>query len=99
VVRSSFALDIFIRILLFSFIGVAWNLMGGYAKQLRSATPLFRARRLDLHHHQVDSAFRHGSGWPPRHRRDAGEPADRLAVFPPAWAPISPSPHIATAQA
>src|SRR5450755_1012625 len=34
VVRSSFALDIFIRILLFSFIGVAWNLMGGYAKQL-----------------------------------------------------------------
>ena len=26
--------DIFIRILLFSFIGVAWNLMGGYAKQL-----------------------------------------------------------------
>jgi branched-chain amino acid transport system permease protein len=34
VVKSSFALDIFIRILLFSFIGVAWNLMGGYAKQL-----------------------------------------------------------------
>jgi branched-chain amino acid transport system permease protein len=33
-VTSSFALDIFIRILLFSFIGVAWNLMGGYAKQL-----------------------------------------------------------------
>jgi branched-chain amino acid transport system permease protein len=33
-VRSSFAIDIFIRILLFSFIGVAWNLMGGYAKQL-----------------------------------------------------------------
>ena len=33
-VKSSFALDIFIRILLFSFIGVAWNLMGGYAKQL-----------------------------------------------------------------
>ena len=26
--------DIFIRILLFSFIGTAWNLMGGYAKQL-----------------------------------------------------------------
>ena len=34
VVKSSFALDIFIRILLFSFIGVAWNLIGGYAKQL-----------------------------------------------------------------
>ena len=34
VVTSSFAVDIFIRILLFSFIGVAWNLMGGYAKQL-----------------------------------------------------------------
>jgi branched-chain amino acid transport system permease protein len=34
VVHSSFAIDIFIRILLFSFIGVAWNLMGGYAKQL-----------------------------------------------------------------
>ena len=33
-VTSSFAIDIFIRILLFSFIGVAWNLMGGYAKQL-----------------------------------------------------------------
>jgi len=34
VVKSSFAVDIFIRILLFSFIGTAWNLMGGYAKQL-----------------------------------------------------------------
>ncbi len=34
VVTSSFAINIFIRILLFSFIGVAWNLMGGYAKQL-----------------------------------------------------------------
>jgi branched-chain amino acid transport system permease protein len=34
VVRSAFAIDIFIRVLLFSFIGVAWNLMGGYAKQL-----------------------------------------------------------------
>src|ERR1700675_2718955 len=34
VVKSSFAIDIFIRILMFSFIGVAWNLMGGYAKQL-----------------------------------------------------------------
>jgi branched-chain amino acid transport system permease protein len=34
VVKSSFAIEIFIRILLFSFIGVAWNLMGGYAKQL-----------------------------------------------------------------
>jgi branched-chain amino acid transport system permease protein len=33
-VKSSFAIDIFIRILLFAFIGVAWNLMGGYAKQL-----------------------------------------------------------------
>jgi branched-chain amino acid transport system permease protein len=34
VATSSFAIDISIRILLFSFIGVAWNLMGGYAKQL-----------------------------------------------------------------
>jgi branched-chain amino acid transport system permease protein len=33
-VSSNFAIDIFIRILLFAFIGVAWNLMGGYAKQL-----------------------------------------------------------------
>lgn len=34
VVTSHFAIDICIRILLFAFIGVAWNLMGGYAKQL-----------------------------------------------------------------
>jgi branched-chain amino acid transport system permease protein len=34
VVTSRFALDIFIRVLLFAYIGVAWNLMGGYAKQL-----------------------------------------------------------------
>jgi branched-chain amino acid transport system permease protein len=34
VVSDSFTLDIFIRVLLFAFIGVAWNLMGGYAKQL-----------------------------------------------------------------
>jgi branched-chain amino acid transport system permease protein len=34
VVTSRFAVDIFIRVLLFAFIGVAWNLMGGYAKQL-----------------------------------------------------------------
>ncbi|MGA8468330.1 MAG: branched-chain amino acid ABC transporter permease, partial [Pseudolabrys sp.] len=34
VVKSSFAVDILIRVLLFSFIGSAWNLMGGYAKQL-----------------------------------------------------------------
>ena len=33
-VTDPFAVDIFIRILLFAFIGVAWNLMGGYAKQL-----------------------------------------------------------------
>ena len=33
-VKSSFAIDIFVRILLFAFIGTAWNLMGGYAKQL-----------------------------------------------------------------
>jgi branched-chain amino acid transport system permease protein len=33
-VSSPFAIDIFIRVLLFAFIGVAWNLMGGYAKQL-----------------------------------------------------------------
>jgi branched-chain amino acid transport system permease protein len=31
---SPFAIDICIRVLLFAFIGVAWNLMGGYAKQL-----------------------------------------------------------------
>src|SRR5690349_18206173 len=34
VVKSSFAVEILIRVLLFSFIGSAWNLMGGYAKQL-----------------------------------------------------------------
>jgi len=34
VVKSAFALDILIRILLFAFIGTAWNLLGGYAKQL-----------------------------------------------------------------
>jgi branched-chain amino acid transport system permease protein len=34
VTTSSFAISIFIRVLLFAFIGVAWNLMGGYAKQL-----------------------------------------------------------------
>lgn len=34
VVTSRFAVDIFIRVLLFAFIGVAWNLIGGYAKQL-----------------------------------------------------------------
>jgi branched-chain amino acid transport system permease protein len=31
---GAFIIDIFIRILLFAFIGVAWNLMGGYARQL-----------------------------------------------------------------
>jgi branched-chain amino acid transport system permease protein len=34
VVTSSFALEIFVRILLFAFIGTSWNLLGGYAKQL-----------------------------------------------------------------
>jgi branched-chain amino acid transport system permease protein len=34
VVKSSFALDVLIRVLLFAFIGTAWNLLGGYAKQL-----------------------------------------------------------------
>jgi branched-chain amino acid transport system permease protein len=34
VVKSSFALEILIRVLLFAFIGTAWNLLGGYAKQL-----------------------------------------------------------------
>jgi len=34
VVSNRFAIDICIRVLLFAFIGVAWNLMGGYAKQL-----------------------------------------------------------------
>jgi branched-chain amino acid transport system permease protein len=33
-IPSPFAIDIFIRVLLFAFVGVAWNLMGGYAKQL-----------------------------------------------------------------
>jgi len=33
VVKSSFALDVLIRILLFAFIGTACNLLGGYAKQ------------------------------------------------------------------
>ena len=34
VVSNRFAIDVAIRVLLFAFIGVAWNLMGGYAKQL-----------------------------------------------------------------
>ena len=34
VVKNAFAIDILIRILLFAFIGTAWNLLGGYAKQL-----------------------------------------------------------------
>lgn len=34
IVSDPFAVDIFIRVLLFAFIGVAWNLLGGYAKQL-----------------------------------------------------------------
>ena len=34
IVTSRFAIDILIRVLLFAFIGVAWNLIGGYAKQL-----------------------------------------------------------------
>jgi branched-chain amino acid transport system permease protein len=33
VVKGPFALDILIRILLFAFIGTAWNLLGGYARQ------------------------------------------------------------------
>lgn len=33
-ITSSFALEILVRILLFAFIGTAWNLLGGYAKQL-----------------------------------------------------------------
>jgi len=33
-IPSPFVIDILIRVLLFAFIGVAWNLMGGYAKQL-----------------------------------------------------------------
>jgi branched-chain amino acid transport system permease protein len=33
-VSSPFAIDICIRVFLFAFIGVAWNLIGGYAKQL-----------------------------------------------------------------
>ena len=34
IVPNAFAIDIFVRVLLFAFIGVAWNLLGGYAKQL-----------------------------------------------------------------
>ena len=33
VVKSNFVYDVLIRILLFAFIGTAWNLLGGYAKQ------------------------------------------------------------------
>lgn len=33
-VSNAFALDILIRVFLFAFIGVAWNLLGGYAQQL-----------------------------------------------------------------
>ena len=33
VLKNSFAIDLCIRVLLFSFIAVAWNLIGGYAKQ------------------------------------------------------------------
>jgi branched-chain amino acid transport system permease protein len=33
-ISSPFVIDICIRVLLFAFVGVAWNLMGGYAKQL-----------------------------------------------------------------
>jgi branched-chain amino acid transport system permease protein len=34
ILPSAFAIDICIRVLLFAFIGVAWNMIGGYAKQL-----------------------------------------------------------------
>jgi len=34
VVSNAFAIDILVRVMLFAFIGVAWNLLGGYAKQL-----------------------------------------------------------------
>ena len=33
-VSNAFAIDIMIRVFLFAFIGVAWNLLGGYAQQL-----------------------------------------------------------------
>ncbi len=33
-VTTPFGMDVCVRVLLFAFIGVAWNLMGGYAKQL-----------------------------------------------------------------
>jgi branched-chain amino acid transport system permease protein len=59
VVKSAFAIDIFIRVLLFSFIGVAWNLMGGYAKQLS----LGHAAYFGLG--AYTSTFRLGSGWSP----------------------------------
>jgi branched-chain amino acid transport system permease protein len=42
-VKSAFALDILIRILLFAFIGTAWNLLGGYAKQFSLGHAAFSA--------------------------------------------------------
>ena len=72
VVKSSFAVDILIRVLLFSFIGVAWNLMGGYAKQLSlghaaffglgaytSTTPADRLRNLTMDRHGRRRLCRH----------------------------------------
>jgi branched-chain amino acid transport system permease protein len=34
IVSNAFAVDILIRVFLFAFLGVAWNLLGGYAQQL-----------------------------------------------------------------
>ena len=88
VVTSRFAIDIFIRILLFAFIGVAWNLMGGYAKQLSfghaayfglgaytSTILQIRFRHLALDRHDC---------W--RGRCYVREPADRRIVLPAARA-------------
>ncbi len=88
VVKSAFAIDICIRILLFAFIGVAWNLMGGYAKQLS----LGHAAYFGLGAYtstilQIDFGISPWLGMVAGGRcGDVSEPADWLAVLPPAWA-------------
>ncbi len=64
VVTNRFAIDIFIRVLLFAFIGVAWNLMGGYAKQLSLGMPpiLVWAPTPPLSCRSI-SVFRRGLEW------------------------------------
>ena len=94
VVKSSFALEMLIRVLLFAFIGTAWNLLGGYAKQLSLGHAAFfglgaytsTVLQIDLGHLALD---RHG-------RRRLGRQCSRACrsagcVFACAG-PISPSP-------